>query len=148
MKVTWLITTLVFLLDYVIKNYLRLNFSFQSLPVIKNIFHITIVFNEGAAFGMLQGKTPLLIVIGIIFLSIFYLILKSEKNKSLLFFVASGMIFGGAISNLYDRIVLGFVVDYLDFRIWPVFNLSDTCISVGAGLLILQSFHKHKKNPN
>ncbi|MCK4917291.1 MAG: signal peptidase II [Candidatus Omnitrophica bacterium] len=148
MKVTWLITILVFLLDYLIKNYLRLNFSFQSLPIIKNIFHITIVFNEGAAFGMLRGKTHLLIVIGIIFLSIFYLILKSEKNKSLLFFAASGMIFGGAISNLYDRIVLGFVVDYLDFRIWPVFNLSDTCISVGAGLLILQSIHKHKKNPN
>ena len=145
MKVTWLIATLIFLLDYLIKNYLRLNFSFQSFPVIKNIFHITIVFNDGAAFGMLRGKTPFLIIVGIIFLSIFCLILKSEKNKNLLFFVASGMIFGGAMSNLYDRVILGFVVDYLDFRIWPVFNLSDTCISVGAGLLILQSFHKHKE---
>ena len=147
MKVTWIVATLIFLSDYLIKDYLRLNFSFQSIPVIKNIFHITIVFNEGAAFGILQGKTFLLIIVGIVFISIFYWILKSEKNKNLLFFIAAGMIFGGAVSNLYDRIVLGFVVDYLDFRIWPVFNLSDTCISVGAGLLILQSFLKNKKNP-
>ncbi len=145
MTVTWIIAVLVFSSDYLIKTYLRLNFSFQSLPVIKNIFHITVVFNEGAAFGILRGKTLLLIFISIIFILIFCHILKTEKNKNLLFFIASGMILGGALSNLYDRIVFGFVIDYLDVRIWPVFNLSDTCISVGVGLLILQSCLKHKR---
>ena len=48
---------------------------------------------------------------------------------------------------MYDRIFLGYVVDYLDFRIWPVFNLSDSCITIGVALLLIDSFRKRKKAP-
>lgn len=143
MGVAALIAAIVFFADFLLKTYLRLNFEpAQTFPLIKNVFHITFVFNRGAAFGILQGKTTFLIYIGIIFVCVFLFLMKKEKRKSLLFFIASGLILGGALSNLGDRIFLKGVIDYLDIRIWPVFNLSDTCITIGAGLLIWESFVK------
>ena len=136
------IAATVFAADFLIKTYLLKNLTQATLPVIKNIFHITLVTNKGAAFGILQGKTDLLIFIGIAFVVIFCLIARNDIKKSLTLAIAFGLILGGAASNLYDRIFLGFVVDYLDFRIWPVFNLSDTCICIGVGLIILESFRK------
>lgn len=133
-----------------IKTYLRENLAFQSIPVIKNIFHITVVFNTGAAFGILRGKTNLLIYIGIVFILVFLIIVQKEEKKDLFAFVAYGLIFGGALSNMWDRIFLGYVVDYLEFKISPavnipVFNIADSCITIGAGLLAWQSFRKTKK---
>ncbi len=136
----------VFLADYFIKGYLHSIFPFQSIPVIKNIFHITLVFNRGAAFGILQKNSVFLIYIGIIFILIFLFLIKHEKIKSRLFLIAAGLILGGALSNLGDRLFLGYVVDYIDLRIWPVFNLSDSCITVGAGLLLWDSFRRRRKN--
>lgn len=138
------IAAAVFIADFLIKTLLLDNFTQNSLPIIKNIFHITLVTNKGAAFGILQGKTGLLIFIGIAFIIVFCLIARKDAKKSLGLAIAFGLILGGAASNLYDRIFLGFVVDYLDFRIWPVFNLSDTCICIGVGLIILNSFKKPK----
>ena len=67
-----------------------------------------------------------------------------KKYKVHLFLIPCGLILGGAVSNLWDRIFLGFVVDYIDLRVWPVFNLSDSCITVGVGLLLWQSFKKSR----
>jgi len=142
MGIMWLVAAAIFWADFFIKAYLRANLAFQSIPVIKNIFHITVVFNKGAAFGILQGKTSFLIYAGVIFILAFFLIVKKEGKRGLLFMIACGLILGGALSNLYDRIFLGFVVDYLDFRIWPVFNLSDSCLNIGAVLLLWQSYKK------
>jgi signal peptidase II len=83
-----------------------------------------------------------LIYFGIFFLLLVFLFLWKEKQKVLTVKISYGLILGGAFSNLFDRIFLGYVVDYLDFRIWPVFNLADTCISVGIGILFLNSFRK------
>ncbi len=138
----WLIAAIVFFIDLFVKTYLHANFLHLSIPIIKNIFHITVIENSGAAFGILQGKTQLLIYIGILFILFFFFMIKKESRKTLLFFTACGLILGGAISNLYDRIFLGFVVDYIDLRIWPVFNISDSCITIGAGLLFINSFKK------
>ena len=140
MRLTWILATAVFLSDFLIKTYLRINFAYQSIPVIKNIFHITVVFNEGAAFGILRGRTNFLIYLGVIFILFFFFLMKKEKEKSRLFLVVCGMILGGALSNLCDRIFFGYVIDYIDLRVWPVFNLSDSCISVGVAVLIWQSF--------
>jgi len=145
MGVIWAVTALVFFTDSAIKTYLRINLPLKSIPVIKNIFHITVVKNSGAAFGIMQGQTPLLICIGLIFLLIFFFLVRKENKKNLLFLITYGLILGGAVSNLCDRIFLGFVVDYLDFRIWPVFNLSDSCITVGVGILLWQSFRKPRR---
>jgi signal peptidase II len=60
------------------------------------------------------------------------------------FAISYGLIIGGALSNLFDRVFLGYVVDYIDLRVWPVFNLSDSCITVGIGLLLFYSFKPPK----
>ena len=140
MVVTWIIATIVFLTDFCLKGYLHSKYPFQSIPLIKNIFHITIVFNKGAAFGILQKSGTFLIYVSILFILLLFFLLKREKTKSKLFLVACGLIIGGALSNLWDRLFLGYVIDYIDLRIWPVFNLSDSCITVGAGFLLWDSY--------
>lgn len=144
MGLTLLWAAAVFSADFLLKDYLYNNFALQSIPVIRGIFHITVIFNRGAAFGILRGRTFLLILTGIVFVLIFFILLPKEKNKNFLFRAGCGLILGGAISNLYDRIVYGFVIDYLDFRIWPVFNLSDSAITVGAAMLIFHSLRSKK----
>jgi len=130
----------VFAGDFFIKQYFRLNHAFESIPVIKNIFHLTVVFNQGAAFGFFQGQTAFLVGISAILIVLFFTCFYREEDRSLFNAIAYGLVLGGAFSNLFDRITTGYVVDYLDFRIWPVFNLSDTCICTGVGLLMIKSF--------
>lgn len=109
----------------------------ESLPLIPQVFHITLVRNTGIAFGLLKGNTPWLF--GAIAASILILFLVSfrlrQASKPTL--IAYGLILGGAVSNFLDRFVRGSIVDWLDFRIWPVFNLADTAISIGAVLFVL-----------
>jgi signal peptidase II len=140
--VVWLVASGVFLADFFIKSYLRNHFSYQSFPVINKIFHITVVFNKGAAFGILNGRNNLLIYVGIVFVVLFMFMVKKEIRCNWLTSVSCGLILGGAFSNLWDRVFLGFVVDYIDFRIWPVFNISDACITCGAILLFIHSLKK------
>ncbi|MCM8819558.1 MAG: signal peptidase II [Candidatus Omnitrophica bacterium] len=133
----------IFAIDSFVKYFLFYNFSYTSIPLIKNILHITVICNSGAAFGLLRGKNQLLIYISIIFI-LFFLILSKRSRKTFLAFFGEGLIIGGAISNLFDRLFLGCVIDYIDIRIWPVFNISDMCISIGIGVLFLDSL-KNKK---
>lgn len=109
----------------------------QSIPVIENIFHITYIHNPGAAFGLLANRTAFFIVVSLLAIAgaiIFYRKLGVRRGITP---VALGLIVGGALGNLADRIRFGEVVDFLDFRIWPVFNLADSAIVVGAGLLAI-----------
>ncbi|TRZ96380.1 signal peptidase II [bacterium] len=126
---------------YTFNRVLYLN---QSLPVIKGIFHLTLVHNRGAAFGVLKDKVPLFIITSLIAAVLIWLALskcnKTPQDK--ICRVALILILAGGIGNLIDRIALGYVVDFLDFRIWPVFNLADSAITIGAillGYVILKS---------
>ncbi len=130
----------VFVADFLIKRHFRVSSPEASVPIIKNIFHLTPVFNHGAAFGILQGRTVLLIAVSVVLLVLFFLSFHKEEDFSRFNAVAYGIILGGALCNLYDRVVFGYVVDYLDFRVFPVFNLSDTAITTGIGLLLIKSF--------
>lgn len=145
MLITWIVATAVFLTDFWVKTYLHSQFPFQSIPIIKNILHITIVFNSGAAFGILQKSGVFLIHAGIIFILFFLVFIKKESKKTVTFMVACGLIIGGALSNLWDRLYLGYVVDYIDLRIWPVFNISDACITVGTIILLWGSYRGNKR---
>lgn len=119
----------------------------QSIPVIHKIFHFTYVQNSGGAFGILRGRTNLFIIISIIvILFIIYFMLKEEKKDYFIKTVFS-FILGGAISNLIDRMRLGYVVDFIDFQVWPVFNIADSAISVGMVLLFIHLFFKKDKVP-
>lgn len=106
----------------------------QSLPVIKGVFHLTLIHNTGAAFGILKNQTSLFIFSSITAIILIYFGLKDKKYKKSYKFSLS-LILAGALGNLIDRISLGYVVDFLDFRVWPVFNLADSAITVGAILL-------------
>ncbi|MGB2579738.1 signal peptidase II [Elusimicrobium simillimum] len=119
----------------------------ESVEIFK-YFHLTYLENTGMAFGILQNGNLLLTGMMIV---VIVFILKSWKELAALRpplgWLGLVLILGGAIGNLYDRIVLGFVVDFIDFRVWPVFNVADSAICVGAALVALAMFlDKPKKD--
>ncbi|TCW37320.1 signal peptidase II [Thermohydrogenium kirishiense] len=106
-----------------------------SFPIINNIFHFTYVENRGAAFGILQNRTLFFIIITVIVGTILIYSIVKIPGSTFYKFTLS-MILGGAIGNLIDRVRLGYVVDFIDFKFFPaVFNLADSMIVVGAFLL-------------
>ena len=108
----------------------------ESVPILQNIFHLTYVLNPGAAFGILSNQRMFLLITGaalILATAYFYPMLK--KSDSFLRFGATAVL-SGAVANLIDRIQTGCVVDFFDFRIWPVFNVADISIVLGVGFMI------------
>lgn len=112
----------------------------QVVPVIKNFFSLTCVYNTGAAFSILEGRVWFLTLLSLVIL---VMLLKMSKE-----FVANrwntlafGLLLGGIFGNLSDRLFLGMVRDFLEFRIlgynFPVFNVADMCIVIGIGLLVI-----------
>ena len=135
----FLIIIAVVILDQIIKNFVVDTMAlYESIPVLQDIFHITYIHNTGAAFSIMEGKISVLILLPlfmIIAAVIFMLIMRKKGHPLLMTSVA--LIAGGGIGNLIDRIALGYVVDYLDFCVFPIFNLADIAVCVGCGLLIL-----------
>ena len=132
------------LTKFILNNNLVLNFPY---PVIKGFFYLTLVHNRGAAFGILKNQLLLFILSSVFAITLIYFNLKKSRNKKKLSLndLALGLILSGAIGNLIDRLFLGYVVDFLDFRVWPVFNVADSAITVGAVLLgwsLLKDFRK------
>ena len=109
-----------------------------SIPIIKDIFHLTYVENRGAAFGMFQNNQIIFVVVALA-ACIFGLYYLYKKQLNLLGKSAIILIIAGAIGNLIDRVRLGFVVDYFDFRIvWDyVFNVADVFVVIGTILLCI-----------
>lgn len=109
-----------------------------SYPIINNILHLTYVENRGAAFGMMQGQTWLLIwATALVLLVLVFLILSGRiKQKFPLFTIA--VILGGGVGNLIDRVYRGFVVDYIHVKIinFAVFNFADICVTMGTLVLV------------
>lgn len=113
-----------------------------SRPVINNFFHLTLVENQGIAFGLFQGADKILLII--ITLSIAILIAVGFRVSPLHVKTqwGIGLILGGAAGNWIDRIRFGAVIDFLDFRIWPVFNVADSAITLGVGIFLLELLTK------
>lgn len=112
----------------------------QSIVIIKNIFHLTLVKNTGAAFGIFRGAHPFLTIISLIAIIIILTHLRSpallHKDKvNFKLKISLILILSGAMGNLIDRLRYGYIIDFLDFRIWPVFNIADSSITIGAILL-------------
>lgn len=118
----------------------------ESIPLIKNILHITFVSNTGAAFGLFKNSSLIFIVISIVAIVIISTIIlrsikKDEFLSSSMFNYGLILIISGAMGNLIDRLRFGYVVDFIDIRVWPVFNIADASITIGTLLLILSLFH-------
>lgn len=126
----------ILFLDQVTKLFISKNLSLnQSIPIIKGIFHLTLIHNRGAAFGILKNQIPLFIFTAVSAIILIFLNLKNRDKKHPLYNISLTLILAGAMGNLIDRIFLGYVIDFLDFRIWPVFNVADSVITVGVILL-------------
>lgn len=142
----WLAMIGVWVIDRLLKVLIQTNFvPGESLKVIPKVFHLTFVLNPGAAFGLLAGRTWIFVVTALLVVGgVIYGQFRIPK-KEVLLRLAIGMIGGGALGNLYDRLVIGRVVDYLDFQIWPfVFNFADSMIVIGVGLLMLKLYRDEK----
>lgn len=110
----------------------------QTIPLIKGVFDLTYVRNDGAAWNILSGKQTLLIVVtGAVMLTLIAYVIVNRKKISLLEKLSLGMIVGGGIGNLIGRASVGYVIDFLNIQIIPVFNVADIGVTVGCILLIL-----------
>lgn len=114
-----------------------------SIPLIKNIFHLTLVGNTGSAFGLFKNSTIIFIVVTLIAVIVILRYLFTKRVDTLARF-SLFLILGGATGNLIDRLRFGYVVDFLDFRIWPVFNIADSAITIGAVLIGYSILRKPK----
>ena len=114
---------------------------YDGIVLIPNFFAITYVRNTGAAFSVLENNRILFIVIGLVALYLIYRYLIRDKSLNKLSIISYSMLLGGIIGNMIDRIVYGYVIDYLSFNIFgynfPVFNLADTFIVVSVILIII-----------
>ena len=138
---------LVFIIDQLVKHLVVSTMHLgQSLPVIKGIFHITYVLNPGAAFGMLEHQRWFFIVVALAAVLLWVAFYKKLQQESFLMRSGAGLLLGGAVGNLADRIQSGLVVDFLDFRIWPVFNIADIAICAGAGMLIFDIWQRRNED--
>ena len=138
---------LVFVIDQLVKHLVVSTMHLgQSFPVIKGIFHITYVLNPGAAFGMLEHQRWFFIVVALaaVLLGVFFY--RKLQQESILMRSGAGLLLGGAVGNLADRIQSGLVVDFLDFRVWPVFNIADIAICAGAGILIYDIWQRRNED--
>jgi len=134
-KEAFLISLIVLLLDQITKVYISKIFSLgESFPIIRGIFHISLVHNTGIAFGLFKGNVIFFIVSTILVIAILVFLLRLE-SKNYKVIIPLALILGGAIGNLIDRLRFGYVVDFLDFRVWPVFNVADSAITIGGIVL-------------
>ena len=145
------ISAIVVALDLFTKHLIQQSFVFGDLHSVTSFFDLVRYHNEGSAFGFLNDAggwqkwffNGISIVASVV---IIYLLKKHINEK--LFCAGLALVLGGAIGNLYDRITLGYVVDFLNFHLnnhyWPAFNVADSAICVGVGLLLLDSFKASK----
>ncbi len=150
-----LITIILVTLDQWTKHLVHQNFSLGESKNLLPFFSLTYVQNTGTLFGLFSGQKDLLrniillvlpVAIIVYILRYFWISFKENKNLALTAYV---LILAGAIGNMYDRFTLGYVIDFLDVYIknyhWPVFNIADSCITIGICLLILEQYlYPHK----
>lgn len=142
--ICWALIPFVFLVDRVFKIWVLLNLKEgEGFPVWAGVFHVTRVNNTGAAFGLWKNA-PLLLMwvsaLSVIFILV-YLRGHSAANRAR---YGWALVAGGALGNLCDRVYFGYVVDFIDLGVWPVFNVADSCICAGVFWILLQFFWNQK----
>ena len=146
-----LLILFLILIDQLTKSFIETNFNLYESLYINNFFSLTFIVNYGFAFGFLNDPELNQIIIIVIILSvIIYIGILMLINKSKTEGMAFTMITAGAIGNLLDRLLRGYVVDFLDFNIanyhWPAFNLADRYISIGFIVIMINILFRKKFN--
>ena len=128
---------IIFVIDQLAKGYITASMHLgQSIPVVKDYFYITYVVNPGAAFGIFEHQRLFFIIVALLFVAAIVFFRKKILKENTLFQWGVGLLMGGAIGNLYDRLQNGLVIDFFDFRFWPVFNIADVAICIGAAFIM------------
>ena len=142
MKKIGIISLVFIIIDFIVKIIINNNMNvYDSISIIPSFFSITYVRNIGAAFSIMENSRILFIIIGFIALILIYkyLIMNKVLNKYLM--ISYSMLIGGIIGNMIDRIIYGYVIDYLSFNLFgynfPIFNLADTFIVISIIMLLL-----------
>ena len=147
------IASFVLALDLISKFWVASTLEFSQIMPVTSFFNLVLTYNPGAAFSFLSDQPGwqrwfLSGIAMVAALLILFLLRKYQHEK--LFCLSLSLILGGALGNLYDRILLGHVVDFLDFYMgnyhWPAFNIADTAIVIGAALMILESFQSKESS--
>ena len=135
--VLFLIALLVVAADQLSKIWIRSNIPFRESQFEAGFFRLTHIHNTGAAFGLFQGQSFLLSIIAMVGIAVFLVyafviyrgfpFLDNMPNR-----VALGLVLGGTVGNLIDRLRLGYVTDFIDFGFWPAFNIADSAVTVGV----------------
>lgn len=141
-------------LDILSKLVVELNFGKgDTLPLIKDVFHLTYVENQGIAFGMFSGGRWIFVIVSFLVLILIAYIYSKTLHRSRFLKIGTALVYGGAIGNMLERLAKGYVVDFFDFRLigFPVFNVADIAICVGAAMILIHFlFFEHsdaeKKN--
>ncbi len=150
----WLLIALLVMAIDITTKQLALNhlLPHQAMPV-TDFFNLTLAFNKGAAFSFLNSASgwqhyffiSLALVITMVLMRWLYQLKRQEAFQGF----AIALILGGAWGNVWDRVVYGYVIDFLDFHInhyhWPIFNIADSAICIGAGLMLLLTFKENNK---
>ena len=143
---------LVVLLDQLTKYWISASFVYGETRAYSGFFNLVLTYNKGAAFSFLAAaagwQRGFFIVIALIAVVVISVLLARHAGEKLFCF-ALALILGGALGNVLDRMVLGYVVDFLDFHVagwhWPAFNLADSAITLGAILLVADSFRPRRR---
>jgi len=144
----WLIiSAVVIALDQITKQWVVHAFGYREVLSVMPYFNLTLAYNSGAAFSFLAGaggwQRGFFAAIAVIASAVIIHLLRKHPQQTLLC-AALSLILGGALGNLWDRLVIGQVVDFLDFYVndyhWPAFNVADSAITVGAVLLVWDGF--------
>ncbi|MEA2087539.1 MAG: signal peptidase II [Candidatus Caldatribacteriota bacterium] len=130
----------IILLDQASKIYIQYNMHIgESIPVIEGIFHITYIENPRTSFGLFEYNSSFFVIA--VLISVILVILIYKKiifKKDPFMYIPLTLVLGGAVGNLIDRVrVNGMVIDFIDFRIWPVFNFADSAIVCGMLVLLI-----------
>ena len=155
LKYLW-VTALIVVLDLGTKAIVSQNFYlYESINIIPGWFNLTLAHNAGAAFSFLANESGwqrwFFATIAFVVSAVIFFWIKNLKTKERWMAIALALVLGGALGNLWDRLTLGYVVDFLDFYYqsstksmhWPAFNIADMAISIGAFMLIIDAlFHQ------
>ncbi|MBO4940721.1 MAG: signal peptidase II [Clostridia bacterium] len=136
--VYFLVGFAILIADFLTKILAKTHLSgLGSIPLIEGVFHLTYVENKGAAFGIMQGRGLLFVAVAVGFVAVVLWISVRVKNKPPILNLGISFMTAGALGNMIDRIVYGYVVDFFDFCLikFPVFNVADIFVCLGAGAL-------------
>ena len=140
-----ILTLFIISLDQISKYIVIQNLKLGESVPNSGIFRFTHAQNTGTAFSLFQNQTDILTIVSFIAIVLIIFIYLSIEKPSNYIYLSYGLLFGGAFGNLIDRIRLGYVTDFFDVGLWPIFNIADSAITIGIILMIFNYLIYNKK---